>query len=79
MRDAHAAGIAVVPVPGPSAVTAALSVCGLRPAASLFVGFLPHEVRTPPHEKRWRATRGRAADPGVLRVARCGSLARSRT
>jgi 16S rRNA (cytidine1402-2'-O)-methyltransferase len=41
VRDARAEGIAVVPVPGPSAVTAALSVCGLPTDRFLFVGFLP--------------------------------------
>jgi 16S rRNA (cytidine1402-2'-O)-methyltransferase len=41
VREARAAGIAVVPVPGPSAVTAALSVCGLPTDRFLFVGFLP--------------------------------------
>ena len=41
VRDARAAGIAVVPVPGPSAATAALSVCGLPTDRFLFVGFLP--------------------------------------
>jgi 16S rRNA (cytidine1402-2'-O)-methyltransferase len=41
VRDARAAGIPVVPVPGPSAATAALSVCGLATARFLFIGFLP--------------------------------------
>jgi len=41
VRDARGAGIAVVPVPGPSAVTAALSVCGLPSERFLFIGFLP--------------------------------------
>ena len=41
VRDARAAGIAVVPVPGPSAATAALSVCGLPTDRFLFIGFLP--------------------------------------
>jgi 16S rRNA (cytidine1402-2'-O)-methyltransferase len=41
VREARAEGIAVVPVPGPSAVTAALSVCGLATERFLFVGFLP--------------------------------------
>ncbi len=34
-------GVAVVPVPGPSAVTAALSVCGLPTDRFLFLGFPP--------------------------------------
>ena len=41
VRDARAAGFAVVPVPGPSAAVAALSVCGLATDRFLFVGFLP--------------------------------------
>jgi 16S rRNA (cytidine1402-2'-O)-methyltransferase len=41
VRDARGEGIPVVPVPGPSAVTAALSVCGLPSERFLFVGFLP--------------------------------------
>jgi 16S rRNA (cytidine1402-2'-O)-methyltransferase len=41
VRDARAEEIAVVPVPGPSAVTAALSVSGLPTDRFLFVGFLP--------------------------------------
>jgi 16S rRNA (cytidine1402-2'-O)-methyltransferase len=41
VRDAREAGIPVVPVPGPSAATAALSVCGLATDRFLFVGFLP--------------------------------------
>ena len=41
-RMALAAGITVVPIPGPSALTAALSVAGLEAGASLlFLGFLP--------------------------------------
>lgn len=41
VRDARAEGLAVVPVPGPSAVVAALSVSGLPSDRFLFVGFLP--------------------------------------
>lgn len=41
VREARDAGIAVVPVPGASAVTAAVSVCGLPSDRFLFVGFLP--------------------------------------
>jgi len=37
--------IAVVPVPGPSAVIAALSVSGLPTDAFLFKGFLPHKLK----------------------------------
>ncbi|MEJ2385539.1 MAG: 16S rRNA (cytidine(1402)-2'-O)-methyltransferase [Xanthomonadales bacterium] len=41
VRRAIEAGIAVVAVPGPSAVTAALSVCGLPTDRFVFEGFLP--------------------------------------
>jgi 16S rRNA (cytidine1402-2'-O)-methyltransferase len=41
VRDARAQGLAVVPVPGPSAVVAALSVSGLPSDRFVFVGFLP--------------------------------------
>jgi 16S rRNA (cytidine1402-2'-O)-methyltransferase len=41
VREARAEGLAVVPVPGPSAVVAALSVSGLPSDRFLFVGFLP--------------------------------------
>ena len=41
VRDARAEGLAVVPVPGPSAVVAALSVSGLPSDRFTFVGFLP--------------------------------------
>lgn len=41
VRDARAEGLPVVPVPGPSAVIAALSVSGLPTDRFLFVGFLP--------------------------------------
>ena len=41
VRDARARGIRVVPVPGPSAVAAALSAAGLPADRFLFEGFLP--------------------------------------
>ena len=41
VRDAHAAGAAVVPVPGPSAVVTALSAAGVPADRFLFDGFLP--------------------------------------
>lgn len=41
VRDARAEGLPVVPVPGPSAVVAALSVSGLPTDRFLFLGFLP--------------------------------------
>ncbi|MDZ7645135.1 MAG: 16S rRNA (cytidine(1402)-2'-O)-methyltransferase [Woeseiaceae bacterium] len=42
---AHAAGIRVSPLPGPSALTAALSVCGLPTDRFCFEGFLPAKAR----------------------------------
>lgn len=41
VREALARGLAVVPIPGPSAVTAALSVAGLPTDRFLFAGFPP--------------------------------------
>src|SRR5262245_32098168 len=41
VRDARAEGLAVVPVPGPSAAVAALSVSGLPTDRFQFIGFLP--------------------------------------
>ncbi len=41
VEQAQAAGIRVVPIPGPSAVLAALTASGLPSAAFLFAGFLP--------------------------------------
>jgi 16S rRNA (cytidine1402-2'-O)-methyltransferase len=53
VRDARAAGFTVLPVPGPSAAVAALSVSGLPTGRFLFVGFLPSRAggrRTALHE-----------------------------
>ena len=44
VRAAIAAGYSVVPVPGPSAVTAALVASGLPCDAFVFAGFLPRKV-----------------------------------
>ena len=41
LRAAHDTGISVSPIPGPSAVVAALSVCGLPTDEFCFAGFLP--------------------------------------
>jgi 16S rRNA (cytidine1402-2'-O)-methyltransferase len=41
VREARAAGVPVVPVPGPSAVVAALSVAGVPANRFVFDGFLP--------------------------------------
>lgn len=42
--SAWAAGHQVVPIPGPSAVMAALSICGYRSEGFAFVGFLPRKA-----------------------------------
>jgi len=47
------AGLRVTPIPGPSAVTAMLSACGLAPGGFLFDGFLPQ--RPGPRQKRLEA------------------------
>jgi 16S rRNA (cytidine1402-2'-O)-methyltransferase len=44
VRDARDQGLPVLPVPGPSAAIAALSVSGLPTDRFLFVGFLPHKA-----------------------------------
>ena len=41
VRAVHAAGYTVVPIPGPSAVAAAVSAAGLEAERFFFVGFLP--------------------------------------
>ena len=41
VRDARAAGVTVVPVPGPAAVTAVLSAAGVPAGGFVFDGFLP--------------------------------------
>jgi 16S rRNA (cytidine1402-2'-O)-methyltransferase len=61
VRDARAEGIAVVPVPGPSAATAALSVSGLPTDRFLFVGFLPAKAAA-----RRRALEALAAEQPTL-------------
>jgi 16S rRNA (cytidine1402-2'-O)-methyltransferase len=43
VRAVRAAGVAVVPIPGPSAVTTALSAAGLGGDRYLFLGFLPRK------------------------------------
>ncbi len=45
VREARAEGLPVVPVPGPSAAVAALSVSGLPTDRFLFVGFLPSRAQ----------------------------------
>ena len=45
VRAVHDAGHRIVPVPGPSAVTAAVSVSGLLAERFVFVGFLPTQAK----------------------------------
>ncbi len=45
VQAAHAAGIRVIPVPGASAITAALSVCPLPARPFRYVGFLPQKAK----------------------------------
>jgi 16S rRNA (cytidine1402-2'-O)-methyltransferase len=50
VTEAHGAGIRVEPIPGPSAVVAAVSAAGLRAEELLFVGFPPSRSIA---RKRW--------------------------
>jgi len=61
VRDARAESIPVLPVPGPSAAIAALSVSGLPSDRFLFVGFLPARAAA-----RRRALADLAAAPHTL-------------
>lgn len=58
VRAARQAGVRVVPIPGPSALIAALSVSGLPTDHFLFEGFLPH--RQAARRQRLQALRGQA-------------------
>lgn len=51
VRAALAAGVRVIPVPGPSSMTAALSVAGIRCGDIRFVGFAP--VRAQARARLW--------------------------
>lgn len=46
VRTAREAGIPVIPIPGPSAITAALSVAGLDAPEFVFMGFAPPKSTT---------------------------------
>jgi len=61
LREAAAAGIAIVPVPGASAALAALQVSALPPDKFLFAGFLP-----PKSGARQKAIAALAAVPATL-------------
>lgn len=40
---AHEAGVRIEPIPGPSALTAAISVCGFAMDEFTYIGFIPHK------------------------------------
>jgi len=61
VRGAIEADIPVVPIPGPSAVAAALSVCGLPTDRFVFEGFLPAKA-----SKRRRRLEELRAEPRTL-------------
>ncbi len=61
VQAAHANAVRVVPVPGPSAVTAALSVSGLPTDRFAFEGFPPAR---PAARRKW--LQARAAEPRTL-------------
>jgi 16S rRNA (cytidine1402-2'-O)-methyltransferase len=61
VREARAQGLPVVPVPGPSAAVAAVSVSGLPTDQFRFVGFLP-----PRAQARRKALQELASEPATL-------------
>lgn len=61
VRAARERGLAVVPIPGPSAVTCALSASGLPSDRFLFVGFPPRGEQA---RREWLASLSR--EPGTL-------------
>ncbi len=61
VRAARAAGVRVIPVPGASSLTAALSVAGVRAGDIRFVGFAP--TRSQARRRHWRSL---ATDAGAL-------------
>ena len=60
VRDVRAAGHAVVPIPGPSAIIAAVSAAGVVAESFVFLGFLPRQAK---------ARRERLLSVGALPVA----------
>ena len=66
VREARAAGLPVLPVPGASAAVAALSVSGLPTDRFLFVGFLPAKASA--RQKALDGAHERSRDAGVLRI-----------
>lgn len=70
VRDARAAGVRVVPVPGPSAPICALSAAGLPSDRFLFLGFPPRGERA---RREWIGAV--AAEPGTLILFEAGRRA----
>ena len=70
LRDARAAGVRVVPVPGPSAPICALSAAGLPSDRFLFLGFPPRGERA---RQGWIGAV--AAEPGTLILFEAGRRA----
>jgi 16S rRNA (cytidine1402-2'-O)-methyltransferase len=68
VRGALAAGVRVVPIPGPSSVTALVSVAGLPAERFVFEGFLP--TRPGPRAERLRALAGEPRALVFLEAAR---------
>ena len=66
VRAARAAGVKVSPIPGASAVIAALSVAGLASDRFVFEGFLPAKAAA--RRERLARLAGEAAYAGVLRI-----------
>ncbi|MFQ5945608.1 MAG: 16S rRNA (cytidine(1402)-2'-O)-methyltransferase [Anaerolineae bacterium] len=55
VRSAVEAGVEVVPVPGPSAITAALAASGLPTDRFVYLGFLPRKKGERRHRLEWAA------------------------
>ncbi len=67
---AHAAGVRVEVIPGPSAVITALVGSGLPTDRFLFLGFPPRDEG--PRQQLFGFTAWRAGDPGLLRIPQPG-------
>lgn len=61
VREARQAGIKVTPIPGPSALTTAISMAGMEAENFLFCGFLP-----PRNNERRKTLRLLASEPALL-------------
>ncbi len=61
VREARLAGIRVVPIPGPSALTTAISMAGMVAESFLFCGFLP-----PRSNERRKTLRSLASESALL-------------